>query len=118
MGTDRSYFSDITQGSNTTLAPVESQGSKVQARVFSLDYNVHTSDVARPAGMCKRHPLNVTYLMMALSSCLNNSEARPNLSQGTKRAAAGWKVTGGLGWILGLNLVLLGPVAFYYSLAK
>ena len=63
-------------------------------------------------------PLDVTYLVMALSSCLNNSEARPNLSQGTKRTAAGWKVTGGLGWILGLNLVLLEPVVVYYSLAK
>jgi len=32
------------------------------------------------------------------------------LSQGSKTAAAGAKVTGGLGWILGLNLIGLGPV--------
>jgi len=39
MGTDGSCFSDITQGSNATLAPVGPQGSKVQQAtlLFSLD---------------------------------------------------------------------------------
>lgn len=91
---DGSYFSDITQGRNMTLAMLPGQQG------------------------VQRCVLNVIYLMTALSSSLNNSEARPNLTQCTKRAGVGWKVTGDLGWILGLNLVLLGPVLFYYSLAK
>lgn len=93
MDTDGSYFSDITQGRNMTLAMLPGQQG------------------------VQRCALDLIYLMMALSSSLN-SEARPNLSQCTKRAAVGWKVTGDLGWILGLNLVLLGSVPFYYSLTK